>query len=107
VTFTFLTHVAKIPRHMSKSLKGQKAHHLASDECDDIAFCNSHHLSLYLKGAGVARIYLSVRRMLGARGSAVAWGTALQTGRSRVRFPIMSLEFFIDVILPAVLGPSG
>jgi len=27
-------------------------------------------------------------------------GTALQTGRSRVRFPMVSLEFFIDVILP-------
>jgi hypothetical protein len=29
------------------------------------------------------------------------WGTALQTGRSRVRFPGVSLDFFIDVILPA------
>jgi len=37
---------------------------------------------------------------LGARGSAVGWGTALQVGRSRVRFPMMSLEFFIDIILP-------
>jgi hypothetical protein len=31
--------------------------------------------------------------------------TALQTGRSRVRFPVL-LEFFID-ILPATLGPWG
>jgi len=28
------------------------------------------------------------------------WGTALQAGRSRVRFPAVSLEFFIDIILP-------
>ena len=28
---------------------------------------------------------------------------ALKSGRSRVRFPIVSLEFFIDVILPAAL----
>jgi hypothetical protein len=32
----------------------------------------------------------------GARGGAVGWGTALQAGRSRVRFPMVSLEFFID-----------
>jgi hypothetical protein len=30
---------------------------------------------------------------------AVAWGTALQAGRSRVRFPMVSLGFFIDIIL--------
>ena len=30
----------------------------------------------------------------GARGSAVCWGTALQTERLPVRFPIQSLEFF-------------
>ena len=29
-----------------------------------------------------------------ARGSAVGWGTALQAGRSRVRFPMVSLDFF-------------
>jgi hypothetical protein len=40
-----------------------------------------------------------------AAGSAVGWGTALQAGRSRVRVPTVSLEFFIDVFLPAALGP--
>jgi len=34
-------------------------------------------------------------------------GTALQTGRSRVRFRIVSLEFFIDIILLAALWPWG
>ena len=38
---------------------------------------------------------------LGARGGAVGWGTALQAGRSRVRFPMVPLEFFSDLILPA------
>ena len=31
----------------------------------------------------------------------------LQAGRSRVRFPLVLLEFFIDIILPAALWPSG
>ena len=31
---------------------------------------------------------------------AVGWGTALQAGRSPVRFPMVSLEFFIDITLP-------
>jgi len=36
-------------------------------------------------------------------GGAFGWGTALQTGRSRVLFPTVSLEIFIDMILPAAL----
>jgi hypothetical protein len=39
------------------------------------------------------------------RGGAVSWGTALQAVRSRVRFPILSLEFFINIFLPATLWP--
>ena len=31
--------------------------------------------------------------------------TAIRVGRSRVRFPMVSLEFFIDIILPAALWP--
>jgi hypothetical protein len=38
-----------------------------------------------------------VRR--GARRGAVGWGTALQAGKSQGRFPMVSLEFFIDIIL--------
>jgi hypothetical protein len=33
--------------------------------------------------------------------------TALQAGRSRVRFPVASLEFFIDIIPPAALWPQS
>jgi hypothetical protein len=35
------------------------------------------------------------------------WGTVLQTGRSRDRFRMVSLEIFIDIILPTALWPWG
>ena len=42
-----------------------------------------------------------------ARGVIVGYGTALQAGRSWVRFPVESLEFFVDVILPEALRHRG
>ena len=51
-----------------------------------------HHVVLFL-------IWL-VLFTVGESRSAVGWGTALQVGRSRVRLPMVSLEFFID-------NPSG
>ena len=39
--------------------------------------------------------------MYGARVGAVGSRTVLQAGMSWVRFPMMSLEFFIDITLPA------
>ena len=33
--------------------------------------------------------------------------TALQAGRPWVRFPMLSLDFFIDIILLAALWPWG
>jgi hypothetical protein len=41
------------------------------------------------------------------RGDAVGLGTALQALRSRVRFPMVSLEFIIYIILPGALWPWG
>jgi hypothetical protein len=37
--------------------------------------------------------------MNGARDSVDGWGTALQDGKSRIRFPMKSLDFAIDLIL--------
>jgi hypothetical protein len=37
--------------------------------------------------------------------STVGWNTALQAGRSRVRFPMVSSDFFIDIIFLAAVGP--
>jgi hypothetical protein len=51
------------------------------------------------------KIYNYITSHSGAPGGAVGWGIALQTGRLRVRFPKVSLEFFVDIILPAALGP--
>ena len=45
--------------------------------------------------------------LAGTRGNAVGSGIELQVGRSRVRFPMVSLEFFIDITLPAALWPWG
>jgi hypothetical protein len=42
----------------------------------------------------------------GVRGTAVGWGTMLQAGRSWVWFP-MSLDFSIDLILPAASWTCG
>jgi hypothetical protein len=39
----------------------------------------------------------------GTRGSVVGLGTMLQAGIYRVRFPMMSLDFSINLILPTAL----
>ena len=50
--------------------------------------------------------YVEVKRGHAA-GGAVGRGTALQVGRLRVQLSTVSLEFFIDIILPAALWPWG
>jgi hypothetical protein len=39
------------------------------------------------------------------RCSVIGWGTTLQAGRSRVRFPMTSLDFSVYLIFPAALWP--
>ena len=43
---------------------------------------------------------------MGERGGAVGWGTALKAGRSRVRFPMVLLEFFINKTYRPHYGPG-
>jgi hypothetical protein len=68
-------------------------------------------LYLYYKATSLLPFILSIIRnpktCLHAAGSAVGWGTVLQDGRSRVRFPTVSLKLFIDTIVPVALRPWG
>jgi hypothetical protein len=45
--------------------------------------------------------------LLGARGGAVVWGTALGVRRLLVRFPMEPLEFFIHIILLGIDSASN
>jgi hypothetical protein len=59
--------------------------------------CDYYGICLYFY------VYILVGKYIGARGSVVGWGTMLQPGMSRVRFPVRQLDFSIDLIFPAVL----
>jgi len=77
--------------------------HLPLCMCADKHFCMQGTYCSFCAG----NIRPHPTKFLGPRGGAVGWGTALQTGRSRVRFPMVSLEFLIDTILLAALWPWG
>ena len=70
------------------------------------AFCTTDH---YCPSSPLAFLYPDDKLMLlpptvlYVRVGAVCWGTALQAWRSRVPFPVWSLEFLIDLILSAAL----
>jgi hypothetical protein len=71
---------------------------LTVDQSDSYQLAQCHERFFFSK---VASIRLGVPRV------AVVWDTALQAVSSRVRFPVVSLEFFIDIILPVALWPWG
>jgi hypothetical protein len=76
-----------------------------SDECTHrcITYCVTAH-----PDDGQARPkHVAATNWEGVRGGAVGWGTALQVERWRVRFPIESLKFFRDLILPVALWRWG
>ena len=67
--------------------------------------CFTNVTQLTLTWSRFRLFFLMTTVSLGARGRAVGWGTALQARRSRVRFPMVSLEFFIDINLSVALWP--
>ena len=67
-------------------------------------FHNTYMKRLFNKIHGFCRNSVDeINIKMGARGGAIGWGTALQAERSLVLFPIETLVFFIDIILPAAL----
>jgi hypothetical protein len=70
-----------------------------------VIILNKKYLFAGHKSQATIRIYWSYDGLYRTRGGAVGWDTALQAGRSRVWIPMASLEFFIEIILPATLWP--
>jgi hypothetical protein len=53
------------------------------------------------------KMFISREYIYGPLGSVVGYCNMLQSGRSRVRFPMRSPDSSIDLLLPAALWPCG
>jgi hypothetical protein len=51
------------------------------------------------------KVLLRVDNSMEARGGVVVKALRYKTGRSRVRVPMLPLEFFSDIVLPVALWP--
>ena len=90
-----------------KSVLRWKYLHLSVNRKHILIYCDNTIPSEGVTSKGNANGFyirvLNYRGMWWHRGR----GTALQTRRSLVRFLMVSLEFFIDIILPGTLWPWG
>ena len=76
---------------------------ITSYRIDRISSVSENRLrSLYLELFSIPKFY-TARQIREIRGGAVGWGIAPVAGRSRVRFPMVSVEFFVDISLLAAL----
>jgi hypothetical protein len=84
--------------------------HLLARMLRPLAKCcdpEAHNRDKYYSRTLLHFIWVRMCRNLRVRGSVVGWGTMLQAGRSRVRFPMRSLDISIDLIVPGALYPRG
>ena len=96
-------------------VKGQFPNLVQREKCDTKLTVNFHYVTnqkmrinkIYFILFSFIIYYYSPTYFGRFCGGAVGWRTALQVGRSRVRFPMVSLEFFIDIILLAALWTWG
>jgi hypothetical protein len=61
------------------------------------------NIGTFKKGITLFFVFITILVAYHSRDGSVGWGSALQAGRSRFRFPMVSMEFFVDLIFPATL----
>jgi hypothetical protein len=70
-------------------------------------FCIPYFSMTWRLGVEVNCLLIFFLTFKGGAGWPSGQGTKLQTGKSRIRFPMVSLEFFSDLILPVALWSWG
>jgi hypothetical protein len=71
--------------------------------CDFQRKCIEYKVQFFSSSILIQKFFLPIIIWRVSRSSVVDWDTMLQAWRSRFRFPVRSLDFSIDVNLPAAL----